>query len=173
MLRLHSSATGIFSTSMPRDMEKLPPYKDAMSLIRIAIPVNPPDRSPDGRIKVCITKVCSSADAVTARIVISLRMILFLLYRANIVPVPPAFPVVFMTAFDPPCRTRQDCPCISRGHFHLLCRSVLLPALRILCHSRTLVLRTQCCKRCRFVPSSDHLPMPCRSCAPERFLCIP
>ena len=51
MLLLHSTATGIFSTRIPSDVEKLLPYKDAISSIRIAIPVKPPDKSCAGRRK--------------------------------------------------------------------------------------------------------------------------
>ena len=73
MLRLHRIATGMFSASIPREVEKLPPYKEAILSISMATPVKPLDKRSAGRMNTWITNACRSADIVTARIVIVLR----------------------------------------------------------------------------------------------------
>ena len=55
MLLLHRMATGMLRTSIPRDVEILCPYKEAILSIRFATPVKPLDKRLAGRINAWIT----------------------------------------------------------------------------------------------------------------------
>ena len=67
MPRLQIIATGILMHSIPSDVGKLIPHVEVSISTKIAIPVNPPDKSSAGRIKACITKACKTAEITTAR----------------------------------------------------------------------------------------------------------